>query len=171
MKRYDNVLNKKHARRHEQAKCQLTSPRIWALECQKVSRPSLVSNLNICNLQSLSSGLPISQSVSSTWAIKQLAANPLDISLAISIGVVIHFFPSLIAPSGKVTLKDMEQWFRVRIHKRYQASKQQLQRHDPKQRFRVRIHQRYQASKQQLVQQKLRTVSSSISWCHMNFIS
>lgn len=107
MKRYDNVLNKKHARRHEQAKSQLTSPRIWALECQKVSRPSLVSNLNICNLQSLSSGLPISQSVSSTWAIKQLDANPLDISLAISIGVVIHFFPSLIAPSGRVTLKGM----------------------------------------------------------------
>jgi hypothetical protein len=30
--------------------------------------------------------------------------------------------------------------------------------------------QHYQASKQQLVKQKLRTVSSSISWCHMNFI-
>uniref|UniRef100_A0A2P2LKQ7 ThreoninetRNA ligase n=1 Tax=Rhizophora mucronata TaxID=61149 RepID=A0A2P2LKQ7_RHIMU len=39
-----------------------------------------------------------------TSAINALAAKLFEISLAISIGEVIHFFPSFTVPSGKVIL-------------------------------------------------------------------
>jgi hypothetical protein len=48
----------------------LTSPRICALECQKVSRPSSLSKLKILSVQSPSSGLAMSHSTSSTCIIK-----------------------------------------------------------------------------------------------------
>ena len=73
-------------------------------QCQ---RPSLLSNLNNFKSQSPSSGLVISQSSPFTCAIRQLAANPVDIPEAISIGVDIHFLPSFTAPSGKVTLDEI----------------------------------------------------------------
>lgn len=75
-----------------------------ALECQKVSRPSSLSNVNNLSSQSPSSGLERSHKTPFTWEIKALEAKPFDIPLAISSGVVSHFFPSFTVPSGKVIL-------------------------------------------------------------------
>ena len=76
-----------------------------ALECQKVSRPSSLLNVNNLSPQSPSSALDMSHKTPFTWEINALEAKPFDISLAISKGVVSHFFPSFTVPSGKVILR------------------------------------------------------------------
>ena len=76
-----------------------------ALECQKVSRPSSLSKVNNLSPQSPSSALDMSHKTPFTWEINALEAKPFDISLAISKGVVSHFFPSFTVPSGKVILR------------------------------------------------------------------
>ena len=81
-----------------------TCPRMCALECQKVSRPSSLSNVNNLSSQSPSRGLDMSHKIPFTREINALEAKPFDISLAISRGVVAHFFPSFTVPSGKVIL-------------------------------------------------------------------
>ena len=81
-----------------------TCPRMCALECQKVSRPSSLSNVNNLSSQSPSRGLDMSHKTPFTWEINALEAKPFDISLAISRGVVAHFFPSFTVPSSKVIL-------------------------------------------------------------------
>lgn len=77
---------------------------MWALECQKVSRPSSVSNVNNLSSQSPSNGLFMSHKTPFTIEIKALAAKLFDISFAISMGEVSHFLPSFTDPLGKVIL-------------------------------------------------------------------
>lgn len=77
---------------------------MWALECQKVSRPSSLSKVNNLRSQSPSKGLVMSHRTPFTCEINAFAAKLLEISLATSIGEVTHFLPSLTVPSGNVIL-------------------------------------------------------------------
>lgn len=85
-----------------------TWARMWALECQKVSQPLSLSNLKNSSEQSASSGLFMSHRTSFTEEISAEFANPTEICLAISVGVVSHLFPCFISftlsPSRMVTL-------------------------------------------------------------------
>ena len=100
--------NKKKKRKNQKKKKKKkehwTWPRMWALECQKVSRPSSLSNVNSFSSQSPSNGLCISHRAPSTLAINALDAKLLEISFATSNGVVFHFFPSFTDPSGNTIL-------------------------------------------------------------------
>jgi len=82
-----------------------TWPRMWALECQKVSRPSSLSKLKILSSQSSSKGLFMSHNTPLTWEINAFAATLFPISFAISMGDECHLFPSFTVPSGKVILE------------------------------------------------------------------
>lgn len=80
----------------------ITHLQMWALERQKVSRPLSLSKLKNSSEQSASSGLFMSQRTSFTEEISAEFANPTEICLAISAGVVSHLFPSFTFPPSRI---------------------------------------------------------------------